>query len=227
MIYHEGVYYLYLLSNETLGYHDSLSVATSTDGVHYKDHGVIIRKDKYAQWLGSGQVWKSPDFENDGKFIMNYSKWYGPSRTTGQQTIFFAVSTDLIHWTELGLEYEFRPDTRWYDVLKGQNSRWDCIYHVDRAGGGYYGYWTANPLEFTGFGFGQSLDGIHWESLAPPVIDWDGRKDQMIEGLGETVGEMFGDISPGAVEKIKGKYLEKLTNNESFIKNKCLNKNGE
>jgi hypothetical protein len=129
---------------------------------------------------------------------MNFSEWRGPSMQEGQQTIFFAESTDLVHWTRLGNEYEFRPDTRWYRVDEGSASRWDCIYPLPRAGGGLYGYWTGNPSAFhPGFGFGETLDGKTWRSLPPPEIHW-------------------GDVTPmthleaGAIERFGDRYYAML-----------------
>jgi hypothetical protein len=112
---------------------------------------------------------------------MNFSEWKGP-----RQTIFFAESKDLVHWTRLGNECEFVQDERWYE----RNGRWDCIWTIARPGGGLYGYWTASPKAETGgrFGFGETLDGITWKALPPPKVS----------GVGE--GEV------GAIEKIRDKY---------------------
>ncbi|MCY2953636.1 MAG: hypothetical protein NTU53_16905, partial [Planctomycetota bacterium] len=103
-----------------------------------------------------------------------------------RQTIFFADSKDLIHWTRLGNKYEFVQNERWYE----QNGRWDCIWTIPRPGGGLYGYWTATPRANTGgrFGFGQTLDGIRWKALEPP----------------KTPGVAEGEV--GAIEKIGNKY---------------------
>ena len=84
--------------------------------------------------MGTGSTWKSPDFETDGKFLMNFSEHKGL-----RQTIFFAESTDLVHWTRLPNQYEFKQDTRWYQP----DGRWDCIWRIPRPGAGLYGYWTA------------------------------------------------------------------------------------
>jgi len=178
--FREGTHYLYYLSNIG-GPWDNVAMATSPDGVHWKEVGTILKKAEGVVWMGTGDTWKSPNFENDGKFYINFSEWRGD-----KDTIFFAESTDLIHWTRLGNEYEFKQDARWYDP----GGRWDCIYAMARPGGGYYGYWTCKPKAETGgrFGFGETLDGIHWEALPPPKTP----------GLGE--GEA------GAVERIGQKY---------------------
>ena len=46
--------------------------AASSDGVHFKDQGVLFRKDPKAKWLGSGSVLKNAD----GEYVMNFSEDY-------------------------------------------------------------------------------------------------------------------------------------------------------
>jgi len=178
LYFHEGTYYLYYLANSGERW-NNISMATSPDGVHWNEIGRVLAKNEDVVWMGTGSTWKSPSFEQDGKFIMNFSEWKGP-----RQTIFFAESTDLIHWTRLGNEYEFKQDERWYQP----NGRWDCIYTIKHPGSGLYGYWTATPKERGRFGFGQSEDGVTWKALEPP----------------ETHGVEGGEA--GAVEKIGDKY---------------------
>ena len=124
-------------------------MADSPDGVSWIDRGLVLRKADGVTWLGTGSTWKSPKFDRDKKYFLNFSEWRGD-----RQTIFFAASLDLVHWTRLGNEYEFKQDERWYQP-KG---RWDCIWTIPRPGGGLLGYWTATPKPETGgrFGFGQS-----------------------------------------------------------------------
>ncbi|MFH1922627.1 MAG: LamG-like jellyroll fold domain-containing protein [Planctomycetota bacterium] len=157
---HEGTYYLYYLANRQARW-DNVSLATSPDGVHWQERGPVLSKRDDAVWMGTGSTWRSPNHPTDGKFFLNFSEWRGP-----RQTIFFAESSDLAQWKRLGDQYEFKQDTRWYEL----NGRWDCIYTIPRPGGGLYGYWTATPKPETGgrFGFGQTLDGVTWEALPPP-----------------------------------------------------------
>jgi len=175
---HRGIHHLFYLARRGPRW-DNISMATSPDGVHWKELGPILEKGEGVTWMGTGSTWKSPRHEEEGKFYLNFSEWRGP-----RQTIFFAESTDLIHWKRLGDELEFRQDTRWYR----ENGRWDCIYTIPRPGGGLYGYWTATPKARGRFGFGRSLDGVRWEALEPP----------------ETPGVGEGEV--GAVEKIGGRY---------------------
>lgn len=182
LYHHKGTYYLFYLARRAGDRSwDNISMARSPDGVHWKEIGQVLSKDRDVKWMGTGSTWKSPNYEKDGKFFLNFSYWRGP-----RQTIFFAESKDLVNWTRLGNEYEFVQDERWYK----KNGRWDCIWTIPRPGGGFYGYWSATPKENTGggFGFGQSADGIKWEALPPPKLH------------GVDGGEV------GAVEKIGGKY---------------------
>ena len=178
LTFHDGTYYLYYLANAGQNW-NNISLAVSTDGVHWKEHGPILTKRPQTTWMGTGSTWQSPNFEQDGKWYINYSEWIGP-----RQTIFFAESTNLVDWTPLGDEFEFVQDERWYEP----NGRWDCIWTIPRPGGGLYGYWTATPKARGVFGFGQSLDGARWEALEPP----------------ETPGVPGGEV--GAVERIGDRY---------------------
>lgn len=194
MYYHDGVFYLYhLVTDCSPG--EGICLATSTDGVHWKEHGIIFEKSEAAAWLGTGSIW--PHAEQPGRFIMNFSEWLGPfnyGTQEGQQVIRLAISDDLIHWRRLGEEFDFGPDARWYRKDEGERSRWDCIYSFEEKGR-RYGYWTANPREFhPGFGFGISDDGLHWQAKEPPKIEWIGTS-------------AMSNMEAGAVERITGEYF--------------------
>lgn len=182
LFFRDGKYYLYYLANQGKSW-DNVSMALSDDGVHWKEQGVVLTKAADAVWMGTGSTWRSPRFAQDGKYFLNFSEWRGK-----QQTIFFAESTDLVHWRRLGRELEFKPNPRWYNLDRGDQSRWDCIYTIPREEGGLWGYWTANPKGRIGVGFGQTLDGVRWEALAPPTLEWDR------------------SCEAGAVEKLGAKY---------------------
>jgi hypothetical protein len=179
--YHNGTYYLFSLCNPGQSW-DNFSMASSLDGVHWKEIGPVLAKDDGVTWMGTGSTWRNPVPGGKPPFQINYSSWVGD-----RQTIFFAQSDDLIHWTKCGKKNEFVQDERWYEP-KG---RWDCIWTIVRPGGGLYGYWTATPKGETGgqFGFGESLDGITWKALEPPKVN----------GVG--AGEV------GAVEKVGERYV--------------------
>jgi hypothetical protein len=180
LYHHEGTYYLYSLCKQGKKW-NNFSMARSPDGVHWTEIGPVLRKGTGVVWMGTGSTWKSPNFERDGMFQINYSQWIGP-----RQTIWFAQSKDLVHWKKCGKRKEFVQDERWYEP----RGRWDCIWTLPRPGGGLYGYWTATPKARTGgrFGFGESLDGVTWKALRPPKV----------QGVPE--GEV------GAIEKIGDRY---------------------
>ena len=186
LCHHENKYYLYSLCASGSGpgnpVWDNFSLATSTDGVNWTEEGPVLTWDAGATWMGTGSVWRNPVSGAGPLFQINYSLWVGE-----RQTIFFAQSDDLLHWTKCGKAHEFVQDERWYE----RNGRWDCIWTLARPGGGMYGYWTATPKPETGgqFGFGETLDGITWQALEPPRVN----------GVGS--GEV------GAIEKVGQRYV--------------------
>ena len=201
MYLHKGTYYLYYLGISGDQLWDNVSMASSPDGVHWTEIGPVFLMHPKAMCMGSGSTWKSPDFEKDGKFFINFVRTFpGYESAEGNldlssrlkngfppKTILFGESTDLIHWKLLDrAKYGFVPDTRWYEP----GGAWDCIDAIPRPGGGFYGYWTATPKAETGgtVGFGQTLDGVRWEALPPP----------------KTPGVERGEI--GGVEKIGEKF---------------------
>jgi hypothetical protein len=188
LYFREGKHYLYILSGPG-GSWKGVALATSDDGAHWQERGMVLTKREGATWLGTGSTWASPQYAKDKKYYLNFSEWKGP-----RQTIFFAQSDDLLRWTRLPDAQEFKQDPRWYD----QDGRWDCIYTIERPGGGLYGYWTANPKGFIGVGFGQSLDGKTWEALEPPKWDWPhGCELGAVEKVGETYYAMLGSGADG------------------------------
>lgn len=180
--YHEGQYYQYYLAGPG-GRWDGHELAVSDDGVHWKEHGVMIKPRAGVTWLGTGHIWKSPDFDRNHTWVMNYSEWFG-----NKQDIMFATSVDLVNWTKADEKYRFVQDKLWYK----EKGRWDCIDTVQRPDGGLYGYFTADPdpgkLSYRpcGFGFAESKDGITWTAL-PPVE-----------------GDISGEF--GGIQKIGEKY---------------------
>ena len=193
LYYHEGTHYLFYLHKSSGKIWDGLSLATSTDGIHYKEIGPIIEKSDDALWLGTGSTWKAG---ND--FILNYSE----SRD-GVQNIFFAKSKDLINWQKLGDEYRFSPDPKWYDDTK--DGRWDCIWTIPKREGGYFGYLSARPWKCPlgdSVGMVESSDGINWKAIPPPEFDW-----------GDWPENSLGEV--GAIEKI-GDYYYLLLNHIEY-----------
>lgn len=152
VFYAKDTYYLFYG-----GAKPGFGVATSKDGVHWKEQGLVA----HPRTTGSGFIWKSSNFEHDGKYICHQATRKG---------IVFTESTDLLNW-KLREDVYYTGDPRWYD---SKNGRWDCISSVPRPGGGYYGYCTATAKGGDPWciGFGETLDGVNWKSLAPPAIEW-------------------------------------------------------
>lgn len=204
--YCEGVYYLYyLFSGAYVG--EGFGVATSEDGVSWSDHGSILSySDEMVRYFGSGSGWKASDFEQTGNFYCNYSEWHKQGEKN-VQNILFARSKDLLHWEKLGKETIFRIDERYYKKIDTeaqwvwQDPRWDGISVIQKPGGGYYGFWTATPIDRFSFGFGISEDGLHWQALEPPVIEWDGEPCMRfievggVERFGNQYFAMLGDYA--------------------------------
>jgi len=190
--YEEGLplgpfFEFYLAAQRSTGTWSGFGVATSADGVHWVDQGLVIERDANATagYLGTGSVWRAPPNATH-RYIVNYSQQWG---SPAVQHIFFAVSNDLISWQRLG----------WDDVFSVNASagytagRWDCIYAIDDptlpGTGAKLGYFTTVPQGRHGFGFGASRDGVSWTALPPPLL----------------VGNPYDvDVEIGAVEPLKG-----------------------
>ena len=181
---------------------NSLGTALSSDGVHFADAGISVRKDCASSpddweaqpvngsdcsvWLGSGSVWKrlAPDGSaaEEDEWVINYSQLYDCG-AGDCQAAFFATSKNLVSWTPVAPDAVknggnvFEVDEQHY-VKPG---RWDTITVLPRAGGGYWGYWTAQPKpsprapadspcagKSCGAGFGFSMDGLSWSALPTP-----------------------------------------------------------
>ena len=196
--HHEGVHHLYYLHRTDPDItSDGVSLARSPDGVHWEEHGEILHKSSDAANMGSGAVWRA-----GGKFVMNFSEARG-----GVQSIFFAVSDDLVRWTRLGDEHRFDPDPRWYKT--GADGRWDNLWAIPRADGSFIGYFAAKPAGGPmdvpeSVGCATSRDGLRWQAAPPPVLTW-------------------GDWGPlkthevGAVEKIGDRYWMLMGGIESAL----------
>ena len=180
-----GTFYaFYLVLQNGTWFADSFGVATSVDGTHFKDHGVVFtgrclkppcgkRPWQGGFWMGSGSIWK----DINGRYVVNWSQ-----DRAGTENISFAVSRDLIHWT--GVDEVYSPDPRYYKTHASNGVRWDCIYSIPasttaslRDGYPRLGYWTATTLGCGPYGlcnqtmgFGKTHDGLTWEALPSPVM---------------------------------------------------------
>ena len=164
--FEDGTYYLYNMMMPRKG----IYLSTSADGVHFEEQDLVITGDDQ---IGSGMIWKGVHFEQDGKYYMSFTQHEHLYLVTK-----LAESVDLKTWNRLGPRVEFRPDAQWYKVGPFDHRpsylgpRWDDMQTISDGRGGLYGFLTATPRNRSGFGFGQSSDGIHWQALPPPEIQW-------------------------------------------------------
>jgi hypothetical protein len=197
--FNEGTHFLYYLHRTDPDItSDGISLAVSRDGVHWEEHGEIIHKLDDAANMGSGAVWKA-----DGKFVMNFSEM-----RDGVQSIFFAVSDDLVKWTRLGNEYRSDPDPRWYK--SGKDGRWDNLWAIRKTDGSFIGYFAAKPKGGPmdvpeSVGCAVSRDGLHWEAAPPPAFEWDdwGPLKTHEVGAVEKIGDRYWMLM-GAIENVLG-----------------------
>lgn len=203
MFFEDGVHYLFYLHKSNGTVWDGISLATSRDGVHFEEMGVIIEKRADAAWLGTGSTWRV-----DGQYALNYSEERG-----GVQGIYFATSKDLLHWTKRDEIPMFQPNPRWYDDTA--TGRWDCIWVVKQAEDKYTGYLTARPwsrhsnLSCVSVGKVTSADGLHFEAAAPPRFIWEGIPPMNVYEV-------------GAVERIGGRYYMIIGMSEDSLGNRQL-----
>ncbi|MDD5705234.1 MAG: hypothetical protein PHR35_04875 [Kiritimatiellae bacterium] len=157
VVWHQGQYYLFSMYSPDAGENfRNVWMAVSSDGVHWKHIGPAIKDAPFNIWAMS--VYRVGD-----RFILNHGSFTRPGV---QNVLCFWESDDLVHWTFRGHDADVTPDTRWYDP----DSRLDCmsVVPVDEAGGRrYYGYATGPG------GFLVSDDGLRWQGLPPPQVDWD------------------------------------------------------
>ena len=211
MYYDDGKYYMYYLAGP-FGHWDGHELATSEDGVHWKEYSVMVKPRAGVTWMGTGHIWKAPDFDQTHRWVMNYSEHTGV-----KQDIMFATSTDLLNWTKVDEKLRFVQDARWYK----EKGRWDCIDAVQRADGSLYGYFTADPdtakvkYRPCGFGLAESKDGITWTALPPVAGDIAGE----FGGIQKIGGKYYILISEGRVavgDKPEGPFLAQKKNPNAF-----------
>lgn len=194
------------------GQWDAHEIAVSRDGVHWDYHGIAVKPRPNTQWIGTGPIWKSPAFDQNGVWILNYSEWAGD-----RQDIMFATAPDLLHWTKVEKSLRFVQDSRWYK----QKGRWDCIDVVEGEDGSLYGYFTADPdpakvnHPHCGFGFARSKDGLRWEALPPVPGDMNGEFGG-IEKIGARYYITMSEGRIGMGDRPKGPFVGQKKNHNVF-----------
>ena len=177
VIYANSQYYMYTMYGG-----DSVWLATSQDGVHWKDFGVVLKSEGFK----NNRVWKQYISKVGDRYIMDYGAF--SDQGTNNNLLRFFDSTDLIHWKFL---YELPIDIQHYRA----DGRWDHMFMIPRddanPGAGYVGYMVANPIDHGGFGMMESADGIHYHPIKAPDIQADFQ---------------IPTLEPGGVKKIGNKY---------------------
>ena len=156
VIYANNQYYMFSMYGG-----ESVWLAISQDGVHWKDYGVVLKSEGFK----NNRVWKQYVSKVGDRYIMDYGAF--TDQGTNNNLLRFYESKDLIHWTYL---YEVPIDPGLY--LAG--GRWDHMFTVPRnesnPAEGYVGYMVADPIDHGGFGMMESPDGIHYHPVKAPEI---------------------------------------------------------
>ena len=199
VLWHDGKYYMFSMYWPAAAGWESVWLATSSDGVHWRDYGEVIPHPRAKS--PCNQVYKCFVSRCGDRFVMDFGAFSGKLGTEIQDTLCFYQSQDLIHWKHAG---ESHADARWYlDTAAG--GRWDHMYVLPKEEGnpkaGYWGWVVANPkpaerARNRAFGMMESADGLHWNALQPPLVELGGM-DPISPGLA---------YETGGAERIGGKY---------------------
>ncbi len=173
VVWRDGTFYLFTMYRHEQQIADvrdqwcNVWLATSTDGVHWKDVGPVIKDAPFV--IYAMRVWKVGD-----RYLMNHGSYTGDK----QDVLRLWESTDLVHWTWLGPEFDVRrPDGQRIDHM-------DVISEVEGGKTVYYGYAVGGML--------RSEDGVKWTWIGEfPFTD----------NLNVRVVQ-----EPGGCERIGGKY---------------------
>ena len=166
VLYRDGAYYAFMMYNRdgpTALDAGHCLLATSVDGVHWEDIGIVVEELERER---GARFFKCFVGRCRDRYIMNH----GVRRPEGQDTMRFYESTDLKTWSYL---FSSQPDPRWYT-----QRRWDHMYILPKVEGdpsaGYWGYPVAQAKEGSprGVGMMQSADGKSWQVLPPAEVAW-------------------------------------------------------
>ncbi len=156
VIYANNQYYMFSMYGG-----DRVWLATSQDGVHWKDYGVVLKSEEFK----NNAVWKQYIAKVGDRYIMNHGAF--TDKGTNNNLLRFYESADLIHWK---YSYEVPIDPKFYEA----GGRWDHMFMVPRneanPAEGYLGYVVADPIDHGGFGMMESADGIHYHPVKAPEI---------------------------------------------------------
>jgi hypothetical protein len=158
VIYANNQYYMFSMYGG-----DSVWLATSADGVHWKDYGVVVKSEGFK----NNRVWKQFINKVGDRYIMDYGAF--TDQGSSNNLLRFWESKDLTHWTYVT---EVPVDTNYY---RDKGGRWDHMFMVPKdeanPSAGYVGYVVAKPLDsHSMFGFMESPDGVHFTPRKPPEV---------------------------------------------------------
>ncbi|MBS0664313.1 MAG: hypothetical protein JSR48_13690 [Verrucomicrobia bacterium] len=187
ILWHDGLYYAFMMY-DTEGDDAFCLLATSPDGVHWREQGKVISEHDRPD---GGSFFKCFVAKIGDRFIMDHGVGrFEGKRQLPQDTMRFYQSKDLRHWTYITTTH---PDPRWYS-----RDRWDHMYMLPKEEGhpeaGFWGYVVSVPKAGVDLpGMMQTTDGLTWEVLPPAKAEW-------------------GDVPPrnhfeyGGCERLNGKY---------------------
>ncbi len=143
VLWNDGTFYLFTMYRHEQQIADvrdqwcNVWLATSTDGVHWKDVGPVIENAPFV--IYAMRVWKVGD-----RFLMNHGSYTGDK----QDVLRLWESADLVHWNYLGPGFDVRrPDGQRIDHM-------DVISENEDGKTVYYGYAVGGML--------RSEDGAKW-----------------------------------------------------------------
>ena len=185
VIYANGQYYMFSMYHEgarSAAGGGSVWLATSQDGVHWKDYGVVLQEDGFK----NNTVWKQYVAKVGDRYILNHGAF--TDQGTNNNLIRFYESLDLIHWKYL---YEVPIDSKFYLA----NGRWDHMWmmptNAGKSSDGCLGYNVADPIDHGGFGMMESPDCVHYHPIKAPAILADFKVPTMEVGGIEKFGSKY------------------------------------
>jgi len=187
VIYANNQYYMFTMYGG-----EAVWLATSADGVHWKDYGVVLKSEGFK----NNKIYVQAVNKVGDRYIMSYGAFTDVG--VSQNLLRLYESKDLTHWTYL---YDLPTDPQFYKA----EGPWDHLYMIPKNDAkpseGYWGYFVAAPLDHNGFGMMESPDGVHFKAIKAPEI----QADFYVPRLGN-----------GGIKKIGGKYYFLATANSHF-----------
>lgn len=192
VVWHEGAFHLFAMYRFKEGATEqeqwcNVWSATSTDGVHWRDVGPVIKDAPFG--IYAMRVWKAGD-----RFLMNHGSFTGDK----QDVLRLWESRDLVHWRYLGPEFDIRrPDGQRVDHM-------DVINETENGKAVYYGYAVG--------GIFRSEDSLKWTWLGdfPYAENVNVRVVQEPGGcqrIGDKYYLLMGGFYPGNYEYAVGTFL--------------------